>query len=69
MSFRVGDVRRQMQFKAGTKFRFEGDSMPRHFIMDVFEKVGTAQVALADLARGVPGVDVEGSVEVLPPCF
>jgi len=65
LSFRVGDVRRQMQFKPGTKFRFEGDSMPRHFIMDVFEKVGTAQVALADLARGVPGVDVEGSIEVL----
>lgn len=65
LSFRVGDMRRQMQFKPGCKFKFDGDSLPRHFILDVFERVGTAQVAVADLASSGPGADAEGSVDVV----
>lgn len=64
LSFRVGDVRRQMQFKPGSKFRFDGDAPPRHFVVDVFEKVGTTQVSLADLADTATGI-TEGSIEVI----
>jgi len=50
ISIRVGDVRRQMQFKPGEPFFFErGSSLPRHLMVDVFEKVGSAQVNVFDL--------------------
>jgi len=53
LSLRVGDVRKQGQFKVGEAFKFEVQSPPRHVYVDIFQKVGSKQVNIADLAKGV----------------
>lgn len=49
VSIRAGEVRKQMQYKPGEKLFFDVKSPPRHFSIDVFEKVGSVQVSTADL--------------------
>lgn len=69
LSVRVGEVRRQMQFKPGSRFKFEVEESPRSFVLDVFQKVGSAQVCIDELvvAKGTeaPVSNREGSVDVL----
>eukprot|EP00927_Polykrikos_kofoidii_P072619 TRINITY_DN68721_c0_g1_i1.p1 TRINITY_DN68721_c0_g1~~TRINITY_DN68721_c0_g1_i1.p1 ORF type:complete len:1415 (-),score=218.75 TRINITY_DN68721_c0_g1_i1:288-4532(-) len=64
LSVRVGDIRRQMQFKPGGRFRFDGEVPPRHFVVDLFEKVGSTQVSMADLGSIGGGTCREGAVKV-----
>eukprot|EP00440_Ansanella_granifera_P075650 gb/GFBE01082087.1/.p1 GENE.gb/GFBE01082087.1/~~gb/GFBE01082087.1/.p1 ORF type:complete len:1793 (+),score=430.45 gb/GFBE01082087.1/:1-5379(+) len=59
LSLRAGDVRKQVQYKPGECFRFDVKSVPRHVVVDVFEKVGSAQVNLADLANSAYGGAVQ----------
>lgn len=52
VSIRVGEQRKQALFKPGEVFSFEpkqGNHFPRHFVVDIFEKVGSKQVSLSDL--------------------
>lgn len=69
LSVRVGDVRRLMQYKAGSRFKFDDLTTPRSFMLDVFQKVGSAQVCLDDLPlvdhAGLSTRCREGVVEVL----
>jgi len=56
VSIRVGEVRRQMQFKPGGPFVFDRvSSLPTHFTVDVFEKVGSAHVNIFDLKEATAG--------------
>lgn len=64
LSIRVGEVRRQMQVKPGSRYRFVGDTAPTHFHMEVFEKVGSVQVSLKDLVSVGDGGGAEGDVAV-----
>lgn len=52
LSVRVGDVRKQMHYKAGEQFSFEAAKVPKHFSVEVFEKVAIQQVSLADCSDG-----------------
>eukprot|EP00747_Dinoflagellata_sp_TGD_P207946 gnl/TRDRNA2_/TRDRNA2_81478_c0_seq1.p1 gnl/TRDRNA2_/TRDRNA2_81478_c0~~gnl/TRDRNA2_/TRDRNA2_81478_c0_seq1.p1 ORF type:complete len:780 (-),score=164.96 gnl/TRDRNA2_/TRDRNA2_81478_c0_seq1:111-2450(-) len=47
---RVGECRRQSQYKAGEMFHFDNPHGRKHFSMDVFAKVGTRQVSLSELS-------------------
>lgn len=52
LSIRVGETRRQLSFQDGDmkeNFHFDVKKLPRHFAVDVFQKVGTKMVILADL--------------------
>ncbi|CAE7237614.1 CKMT2 [Symbiodinium necroappetens] len=51
LSLRAGDVRKQTQYKPGECFSFDGKQVPRHLVVDVFEKVGTAQVSISELSN------------------
>lgn len=50
LSLRAGDVRKQTQYRPGECFSFDGKQPPRQLVVDVFEKVGSAQVSVSDLA-------------------
>eukprot|EP00434_Breviolum_minutum_P003194 symbB.v1.2.002812.t1/scaffold91.1/size338584/17 len=51
LSLRAGDVRKQTQYRPGGEcFSFDGKQTPRQLVVDVFEKVGSAQVSVSDLA-------------------
>ncbi|CAK8993799.1 Creatine kinase, partial [Durusdinium trenchii] len=50
LSVRAGDVRKQIQYRPGECFSFDGKQAPRQLVVDVFEKVGSAQVSVSDLA-------------------
>ncbi|CAE7225146.1 unnamed protein product [Symbiodinium natans] len=54
--------RKQTQYKPGECFSFDGKQVPRHLVVDVFEKVGTAQVSISDLSNCKDGglVQVQG---------
>jgi hypothetical protein len=58
LSIRVGDQRRQMQFKAGEPILFQPQKPQRHFTVDIFEKVGTKQVSLDDFVKGTGQIQV-----------
>eukprot|EP00927_Polykrikos_kofoidii_P011276 TRINITY_DN14771_c0_g1_i2.p1 TRINITY_DN14771_c0_g1~~TRINITY_DN14771_c0_g1_i2.p1 ORF type:complete len:1817 (+),score=313.81 TRINITY_DN14771_c0_g1_i2:54-5504(+) len=49
ISIRVGDQRKQVQYKPGERFCFDISKVPRHFMVDIFEKVGSKQVSLSDM--------------------
>jgi len=51
LSLRAGDVRKQTQYKPGECFSFDGKQVPRHLVVDVFEKLGTAQVSISELSN------------------
>mmetsp|Transcript_168199 Transcript_168199/g.540367 ORF Transcript_168199/g.540367 Transcript_168199/m.540367 type:complete len:981 (+) Transcript_168199:77-3019(+) len=64
ISIRAGDVRKQLQYKAGQElhFDFKGaqvNTVPKYLVVDVFEKVGSAQVRIADLATKADGADLD----------
>eukprot|EP00931_Biecheleriopsis_adriatica_P061262 TRINITY_DN36829_c0_g1_i1.p1 TRINITY_DN36829_c0_g1~~TRINITY_DN36829_c0_g1_i1.p1 ORF type:complete len:1780 (-),score=395.79 TRINITY_DN36829_c0_g1_i1:42-5381(-) len=58
LSLRAGDVRKQIQYKPGECFRFDAKNVPRNVVVDVFEKVGSAQVSMVDLASSPEGGSV-----------
>eukprot|EP00439_Symbiodinium_sp_Y106_P084249 s1629_g25.t1 len=43
--------RKQTQYKPGECFSFDGKQVPRHLVVDVFEKLGTAQVSISELSN------------------
>lgn len=59
LSLRAGETRKQVQYKPGECFKFDCKSLPRHLVVDVFEKVGCAQVSLADLCAAKEGGTVQ----------
>eukprot|EP00930_Biecheleria_cincta_P019922 TRINITY_DN1508_c0_g2_i1.p1 TRINITY_DN1508_c0_g2~~TRINITY_DN1508_c0_g2_i1.p1 ORF type:complete len:994 (+),score=202.01 TRINITY_DN1508_c0_g2_i1:64-3045(+) len=61
LSLRAGETRKQVQYKPGECFKFDCKNLPRHLVVDVFEKVSCAQVTLADLCAAKEG----GTVQLL----
>eukprot|EP00929_Paragymnodinium_shiwhaense_P010864 TRINITY_DN11587_c0_g1_i1.p1 TRINITY_DN11587_c0_g1~~TRINITY_DN11587_c0_g1_i1.p1 ORF type:complete len:1244 (-),score=296.36 TRINITY_DN11587_c0_g1_i1:199-3930(-) len=49
VSIRVADQRKQVQYRPGECLRFDVQKPPRHFVLDVFEKVASKQVSFSDL--------------------
>lgn len=66
LSIRVGDARKQTKLKLNDSFHFDVQSMPKSFVLDVFQQVGTKKVSTKDLGQpdGDAGVahnfDVKG---------
>lgn len=56
LSIRVGEVRKQLQCKVGETFSFDTlraglpGVMPRHMVVDLFEKVASSQVRFSDVS-------------------
>lgn len=65
LSVRVGDVRRQVQFKPGSRFHFDADAPRKYFELDVFEKVGSTKVSLMDLNSAGDNGEKQGNVDVI----
>jgi len=64
LSMRVGEVRKQAMFQPGECFRFDVKKTPRHFQVDIFEKVGSKQVSLADFLPLTENGEQQERIEV-----
>eukprot|EP00929_Paragymnodinium_shiwhaense_P081067 TRINITY_DN42343_c0_g1_i1.p1 TRINITY_DN42343_c0_g1~~TRINITY_DN42343_c0_g1_i1.p1 ORF type:complete len:1050 (+),score=226.44 TRINITY_DN42343_c0_g1_i1:117-3266(+) len=66
VSVRLGDVRRQQQYCPGMKVCFEcPEPAPRSFTVDLFEKVGSVQVSLAEMMSVGDCSKMERSVQIV----
>lgn len=54
-SLRVGETRRMMACRPSGTLHFDTESTPLHFVVDIFDKVASKQVKLADLALAEDG--------------
>lgn len=59
VSIRAGEVRRQSPFKLGEVFKFDLRGAPKYCVIDVFHRIGTKQISIADLKDGTIGDRVE----------
>eukprot|EP00929_Paragymnodinium_shiwhaense_P008587 TRINITY_DN112544_c0_g1_i1.p1 TRINITY_DN112544_c0_g1~~TRINITY_DN112544_c0_g1_i1.p1 ORF type:complete len:1423 (-),score=292.96 TRINITY_DN112544_c0_g1_i1:132-4400(-) len=64
LSIRVGDTRKQSAYRPGENFHFDVQQKTRHMVVEVFEKVGSRHVSLAELSASQAKLGTEEWIQV-----